>query len=262
VPVICGGIPSNPNVAAAWLKARMGLDNDAALMQAVVDTMTAREITMEEATAVVNQHRHLNGFKRLHCPDCPTEGVCDITKPHQLYIEGRQLKAALKEAVSVAAAAGKIDMKGWGNTKKWITTFFPEHVFVNETTLPLVGAMHASGTIQRFVSTHRGTGIQYEEFVNDAEINFTVNSDHEFSDKDWAMIWTTGQRQGIGATRSQGYGQYEVTEWERISPLVKKRAPKVVADDDEVAPVKATPAKVAAVKATKAAASRVTEDAA
>jgi hypothetical protein len=261
VPTICGGIPSNPNVANAWLKSRMGLDNDAALMQAVMDTMAAREITIEEATAVVNQHRHLNGFKRFHCPDCPVDGVCDISKPHQLYIEGRQLKAALKEAVSVAAAADKLDMRGWGVTKKWLTTFFPEHAFVVEVNLPLKGALHASGTIQRFVSTHRGTGIQYEEYVTDAEIDFTVITDYDFTEKDWAMIWTTGQRQGIGATRSQGYGRYEVTRWDRISGPAKKRVSKAVAaEDEDEAPAKtkvtATPAKIAAVKATKATASR------
>jgi hypothetical protein len=233
VGTICGGIPSNPNVAKSWLQARMGLDNDASLMQAVVDTMAAREVTIDEATKIVNEHRHLNGFKREHCPSCPPEGVCDISKPHQLYIEGRQLKAALKEAVSVAAAAGKLDMRGWGNTKKWITTFFPEHAFVVEQRLPLKKVMHASGVNQRFVTTHRGTGIQYEEFVTDAEIDFTIVSDWDFNDKDWAMIWTTGQLQGIGATRSQGYGVYEVIKWDRVGPRPKKKAAAAKADAED-----------------------------
>lgn len=33
----------------------------------------------------------------------------------------------------------------------------------------------------------------------------------------WAMIWLTGEQQGIGATRSQGYGRYTVTRWEQAS---------------------------------------------
>ena len=46
-------------------------------------------------------------------------------------------------------------------------------------------------------------------------IPFTVVTDHDFTDKDWAMIWTTGELQGLGASRSQGYGTYTVTKWEK-----------------------------------------------
>ena len=31
------------------------------------------------------------------------------------------------------------------------------------------------------------------------------------------MIWLTGEQQGIGASRSQGFGRYEVTGWERLA---------------------------------------------
>ena len=48
-------------------------------------------------------------------------------------------------------------------------------------------------------------------------IDFTVISDHDFSDKEWAHIWLCGQMQGIGASRSQSFGRYEVTKWERVS---------------------------------------------
>ena len=63
-------------------------------------------------------------------------------------------------------------MKGWGgkgvetNVRKWIKNWFPEHVFVIEDRLYL-GVSEPTGIIQRFVHTPRGTGIQYEEYVND-----------------------------------------------------------------------------------------------
>ena len=41
-------------------------------------------------------------------------------------------------------------------------------------------------------------------------------SDRDFAAEEWALLWLTGEQQGIGATRSQGYGRYEVTRWERI----------------------------------------------
>lgn len=64
--------------------------------------------------------------------------------------------------------------------------------------------------------TFRGSGIQYEEYVNGAVIDFTVIADHEFTPAQWAAIWTSGEQQGIGASRSQGWGRYEVTRWESL----------------------------------------------
>lgn len=202
VGVICGGVPTDPKVAEGWLKTKLGIDNDRLIQEMVAETMIERGVTPEEAVTLVNAQKNLNGFKR---------------DENGLYIEGRQLKAALKEAVNVAVAANKLEKRGWGKTNKGLLGYLAEHVFVVEERLHL-GVTEATGINQRFVHTFRGTGIQYEEYVENADINFTVISDHDFSDKEWATIWLCGERQGIGASRSQGYGQYEVTRWEPKSP--------------------------------------------
>jgi hypothetical protein len=31
------------------------------------------------------------------------------------------------------------------------------------------------------------------------------------------MLWLTGEQQGVGASRSQGFGRYEVIKWEAAS---------------------------------------------
>lgn len=196
---IAGGIPTDERVAENWLKTKLA-DKDDLIREAVANTMAERGITADEAAKEVDSLKHLNGFKR---------------DESGLYIEGRQLKAALKEAVSVAVASGKLKLKGWGETRKFITSYFPEHVFVLDDRLHL-GTSEPTGISQRFVHTFRGTGIQYEEFVEDAKISFTLASDHPFTDEEWAMIWLTGEQQGIGASRSQGFGRYEVTRWERV----------------------------------------------
>jgi hypothetical protein len=201
VGTIAGGTPTDPNVAEGWLRTKLGSKDDL-LREQVAETMAERGVSAEEATKLVDQHKHLNGFKR------------DSEKG--LYIEGRQLKAALKEAASCAVASGKLKGRGWGTTNKGLMSFFAEHVHVVEDRLYL-GVMEASGINQRFVHTFRGTGIQYEEFVTDAEINFTVEADWNFTDEEWAMIWLTGGREGLGASRSQGYGKYVVTRWEPIT---------------------------------------------
>lgn len=198
VGVIAGGIPSDPKVAEGWLKSKLGLDSEVALQKMVADTMAERGVSVEEAIAITNTMKNLNGFKR------DEDG---------LYIEGRQLKSAIKEAANVAVAVKNLKQKGWGETRKWALGFVAEHVVVVEDRLYL-GVHEASGVNQRFVSTHRGTGIQYEEYVADAEIDFTIMSDYEFSKDEWAAIWLTGEQQGLGASRSQGYGRYEVTRWD------------------------------------------------
>lgn len=198
VGTIAGGTPTDDKVAEGWLRTKLGAKDDL-LREQVAQTMIERGVTADEAAKLVDQYKHLNGFKR---------------DSNGLYIEGRQLKAALKEAASVAVAAGKLEGRGWGKTNKGLLSFFSEHVHVIEDKLYL-GVSEATGVTQRFVHTFRGTGIQYEEFVTDAKISFTVESDFDFKPEQWATIWLTGERQGIGASRSQGFGKYTVTAWDK-----------------------------------------------
>ena len=229
VVTIVGGVPSNDRVAEGWIKSKLGLTNDRIIQEAVAQTMAERGVTADEATKIVNEMKNLNGFKR---------------DDKGLYIEGRQLKAAIKEAASVALAAGKLEKRGWGETNKGLLSFLAEHVFVVEDRLHLVDADGNNITAptninQRFVSTFRGTGIQYEEYVAEANISFTVRTDYEFSEKDWAMIWLTGEQQGLGASRSQGYGRYTITRWDavrsvpRAKPVAKKAAAAAKKADTE-----------------------------
>ena len=195
---IAGGIPTDPKVAEGWLRTKLGEQSDDIIRQQVAEVMVERGVGAEEAVEIVNSNKHLNGFKR---------------DDNGLYIEGRQLKSAIKEAVSCAVAVGKLPSRGWGMTNKGSKAFVAEHICVVEDKLPL-GVAEPTGIAQRFVHTHNGTGIQYEEYVDNAEITFTITTDHKFPEEQWAMLWLTGEQQGIGATRSQGYGRYTVTRWE------------------------------------------------
>lgn len=200
VGMILGGVPSDPKVAEGYIKTKLGLDSEQLIQQAVAQMMVDRGITTDEAVVLVNDARSLNGFKR---------------DEHGLYIEGRQLKAALKEACSVAVAAGKIPPDKYGKTRKNALGYLAEHVFVLQERLHL-GAFEPTGIIQRFVHTWRGDSIKYEEYVEDAKIDFTVEADEDYPESFWANVWLCGERQGIGATRSMGYGTYTVTRWDRI----------------------------------------------
>lgn len=203
VGTLVGGIPSDPKVAEGWIRTKMGQTSDSAVQQMVAQVMAERGVDADEAVRIANEMKNLNGFKREK-------------DTGELYIEGRQVKAMIKEAVNVAIAAKKVTQRGWGETRKNLLSFIAEHVFVVEDHIGL-GVKEPTAVHQRFVHTWKGTGIQYEEYVEGAVVKFTLISDWDFEEKIWANIILTGERQGLGATRSMGYGQFEVTKFEKLS---------------------------------------------
>lgn len=200
---IHGGVPNDPKTIEGWLKTKV-MEKDSITQSVIAKIMEDRGVDHEKAVEVLAGEK-VNGFHR---------------DERGLYIPGNHLKASLKEAVSVAANAGKITAKGWGapddpRYKKGIKQWFPEHVFVLEDRLYL-GALAATGVDQRFTRSQYGSSITREEVVEKAIINFTIETDHDFTEEQWAMIWLTGEQQGLGSSRSQGYGRYEVVSWDRI----------------------------------------------
>lgn len=206
-----GGAPTDPNVAEGWIRSKVE-EPDAIIQDMVAEAMKARGVdlaTMSEddrkkAIEDVKKNRHLNGFKK---------------DDKGLYLEGRQLKAAIKEAAMVCVAADKIKGTGWGKTNKALKGFIAEHVMVVEDKLHLIDSSgrnitEPTGVDQKFIHTWRASSISYEEFVEGAYLDFTVITDYPFDEQDFAVLWLTGGEQGLGATRSQGYGRYSITRWE------------------------------------------------
>lgn len=215
---LMGGMPTDKNVAEGWLKAKMGLTKEDAIQQAVAAVMEARAMSKEgpisEADALkeVDISRHLNGFG---------------SDEDGLYVEGRHLKAGIKEAVSIARTVGNLSSR-YGLTSKGTIGFAAEHIVVVEELLHLyqkdlptgkvVNVTEPTGVRQSFPKNPRTnqTGIQYTEYVDNAIVAFTIACDYEFTPDEWAAIWVTGSKQGLGASRSQGFGRYTVTKWSRL----------------------------------------------
>lgn len=195
---LVGGTPTDPRVAEGWIKSKLA-DKDDLLRETVAEIMIERGVDADAASQLASL-QGLTGFKR---------------DENGLYIEGRQLKACLKEAACVAMAANKLPAR-WGKTSKGIKGYVAEHIFVIEDRLHL-GVDEPTGVQQRFISSFRGSAIQYEEYVESAQIDFTIESDHEFTGHEWAQLWLTAERQGLGASRSQGFGRFTVESWEPVN---------------------------------------------
>jgi len=257
---ILGGTPSDPNVIEGWLRTKLGLDKAVEIQNQVMKIVDERGITPEEATAEVAKNRSLNGFLRARCRDCDEVGPLCPIEQHQLYVSGRQLKAGLKEAANIAVASGKLPARGWGTTNKGLLSFFAEHFFVIEDELLLTDQRETpvwepTGVIQHFVHTRFGSALQYQEYVNNARLKFTVMADYYLTDEEWMFIWTTQEFNGLGASRSQGYGRHKVIQWKDTTDLkvvaaakdklVRAKAKKMKEDEA----VEAAPAKRVARKA-------------
>lgn len=199
-----GGTPTDPKVAIGWLKSKFNT-NDEAIMKKVAEVMAERVVDADAALAIVGDLKLLKGFKR--------DSV-------GLYYDGRIIKAGIKEGVAVAHSAGKIPKKSCGEFNASPRSFVAEHIQVMDNKVHLLidgkPIQEHHGIQQRFVTTWRGTSITYEEYVEEAEMAFTVKSDWAFDDHFWAMTWLSAGEQGLGATRSQGFGRYDLTAWDKV----------------------------------------------
>lgn len=198
IPRIAGATPTDPRVAEGWLKTKLGWDNERLIQEAVAEVMAERGVTIQEATEQVNANRNLVGFKK------DDEG---------LYIEGRIVKAMIKEAANI-----RWPKRRWGPSNKGTLGFWAEHVFVQEDRIHL-GVTEPTGVNQGFVHTFRGAAIKYEEFVDNTKISFTVATDFDFDKEDketWPLLWLTAQMNGLGGSRSQGNGRFKVIEWTQL----------------------------------------------
>jgi len=212
---LMGGTPKNPKLIEGWLRSKAGVTADEEVRMMMVRTLIelgaeldpgetdmAKITAASEAMAGVKQ---TNGFKR--------NGT-------SLYIEGRQVKAMLKESIN-ALFAGE---EKWGKTKKGPKNFAAEHVFIADERISL-GTEEPSGV--EFVIGHlTGPGgpratVGYVEYVYQPILGFTVLCDPvaegQVTDDHWRRIWLHAQENGLGAMRSQGHGRFNVIEWTRLS---------------------------------------------
>lgn len=198
---LVAGIPTNRNAVEGWLKKNLGADNADLLGELVAKTMIETGAERDDAVDKVAAELKLNAFKR---------------DEHGLYFEGRNVKAAIKEASNICWPK-----RSWGPTRKGTKSYWEEHVFVegehDRDRIPL--GITEAPVQQRFVHTWRGSGIQNEEYVDDAKLSFVIITDagpDVITDDDWAELWTCGEQQGIGASRGVGYGRYTVIDWTRL----------------------------------------------
>jgi hypothetical protein len=233
---IAGGVPLNPNVLEGHIKRKIDAPDDLvrAHVAKIIEDRAEEGVTYEEAVEEAAKNKGMVGFAK------------DETS---LYVPGAHLKACIVEAACIAAAAGRIKARGWGQTSsnKGIQSWLAEHIFVIEDKLSL-GVDEPTEVNQSFIHKKTAKGpisaVQYTEIVRGCEIPFTLETDHGMDDADWAAIWTTAEHNAFGASRKRGYGTFKVVEW---TNMASGKLPKAKASSNGSAAVEAGEAVAASV---------------
>lgn len=211
---LMGGTPKDRKIIQSWLGVKTGLTDDttelrrAALRTAVELGYTQEDVDglsldqIEELMAGVTGDKQTVGFKR---------------DANGLFIESRQLKAMLKEEVNILYPYQR---EKWGPTKKAPRSFFAERVFVEPDRIYL--GRQKPDDVELFIGhtpSPQGpqSNLTYYEYVQQAVITFEVQvTDNEIPVHAWPRLWVHAQQNGIGALRSQGFGKFLVTGWEKV----------------------------------------------
>lgn len=206
---LLAGVPKNPKLIEGWIKKNTGIEDSWERRQMLMRTLTELGVevqenmtdeALEEAIAQVADRMDTCGFKKNSAG---------------LYIEARQIKAAIKESVNILYAGEK-----WGKTKKGPKNFTAERVFVSPDHV-LLGVDEPVGVHLNIGHITGPKGPQatlgYHEYVEQAEATFRVKVlRDEIESEWWASIWSHAEENGLGAVRSQGYGTFDVIAWKRV----------------------------------------------
>jgi len=204
-----GGVPRDPKVVEGWLRSKAGISDEEEIRAALLRTMTelgaevAPDMSFADLEAAADKLagvRETNGFKQGE---------------HGLYIEQRQVKAALKESTNVLFAGDK-----WGPTRKGPKSFLAERVFVEPDHI-LLGREEPDGVemVVGHIIDRNGprSTLGYHQYVRRATITFDVLAARDAIQEDWWQdLWVHMQENGIGALRSQGYGKFDIVAWDKL----------------------------------------------
>jgi hypothetical protein len=214
-----GGSPFDPTLVEGWLKSKLGITDEEELKVWTkkhlaetqgLDANDIDDIAIEKAIQENALEKKAQGFKRL-------------PETNQPYVEGRHVKAMIKEATNIAYPQGEHKWGRYSNTKgvsvggKSPLSYIAERVWVPEA--PIVVADETDGF--EFAVGHiedwkgRRSTIGYFEYCAKPVVQFQVKVlDDCLSFEQWGRIWQVAEGNGLGARRSQGGGQFAVTRWE------------------------------------------------
>lgn len=218
---LMGGIPKNPKIVQGWLRSKAGITEARELYQVTKRTLAeASGIELPDISDEAMQGKTADELYDLI--DAAAEEHAGITTTvgfkfdqNGLYIEDRQVKALIREGINVLYAGER-----WGKTNKGPKGFTAERVFIKPPRIYL-GTKAPTGveTVIGHVTDKQGprSTLGMHEYVDNAVISFRVSAlRDQISPQHWKEFWLWAQENGLGALRSQSYGRFALTRWEKM----------------------------------------------
>lgn len=219
---LVSGTPKNPKQMASWLKVSMGESGNNMYMQTLRELYPGK---MDKIDKMYDGPEKDAAMEEMLEEAAALQGTAFKRTPDGLpYIEGRQVKAMLKEAGNIAMSG--IYLKIGKGRAKTAQSFLAERVFVVEDRIPLSGKYKLRDEVRvinvpdpRIPDKKNGSFKPYE-IATDAILRFNVYIDkdaEEILNPLWESILVRAQQNGLGADRSMGMGRFEVIEWAKTS---------------------------------------------
>lgn len=212
---VMGGIPQKPEIIESWLRQRI-MGGDEELRLQLVKTLQDLEI---EVPAAATREEIIEAAKKIAAT---RNGNTFRRDANGLFLANYQIKAMLKEATAILFPGGQGEgTHKWGVTKKSPRSYLAERVFVDEDGIAHLGRMEPDGTHMQIGQVNGPKGprstLTYYDYCERPTITCTVSSlQDSIKPEHWRDILLLGQRLGIGAIRSLGYGQFRVTAFDKV----------------------------------------------
>ena len=203
---IDGGVPKDPKLIEAWVKASTGFDDEITKKQ-VEEHLSELEETVALTEAIeATAERMWRGFKR------------DENGP---YVEARQVKALLRESATLL----RVTVKKRGS-KQVIQHGFEVKGPLVESRIYLEKGKEGTEERPIHVMTAQGprSALTRTDFLERCEAQFEVwilktapQETRHIGEGDLVELLRHAQENGLGANRSQGSGKFDVIEFGCIS---------------------------------------------
>lgn len=199
-----GGVPKDPKLIEAWVKAKTGHDDEKTQEQ-IAEHLPDIEAAGDEAAAGM-----WCGFKR--------HGEGDDARP---YVEPRQVKAMLRECATVLGI-----IKKKRGSRQIIQHGFEVKGLKEESRIYI--EVHNPGTHEGAIHVMTAQGprsaIKRNDYVGeDSRLGFRVwvlktatQETRHIGEKDLKEMFALAQENGLGANRSQGSGKFNVVEFKKL----------------------------------------------
>jgi len=245
---LMGGTPKDPNIIAGFIRTKGIHSNEDELKMQIFNTMrdvgyqVTPDMSLEELM-VAQDHRPNLTLEELAIDEKIkqdedrkveiSERVADLkntvgfkSDDNGLYLEGRAVKAAIKESANIMFGGERV-----GPTRKGFKNYVAERLVVVEDKVYL--NREQPDGVETFTGHvtgpqgPRSTLTRYE-YVEKPILTFHIkelklmqnskNGKAALTDEQWEQLFVSMEVQGMGAIRSQQYGRFETVEFTKIDP--------------------------------------------